>query len=364
MFGHVNLPEPGTEEAAALCRHWDWSTSAGKRELADSRELSYGGVANWRARCKRFQIPPTEAIRQDFSLEEHFRRMQAVDELILPHFRTPAEMSLRIETKLPIATVHSADWHMGEPGCDYDSLIRDIGVTCSEPGLYTVLGGDAQHNIIQPSKIGSSHNQQPISVQKSATALAAKRLHESGHLLFVGGGNHPYWSAQATGEDWDLELARRYHFVYTKAGAMIHIVAGEMDYPEFWEHKGKYSSTFNQTHGPKQSQRVYHPRARIVVREHQHIAAMEQYRYDDRECVAIRTGTYVTRSDFAEQNGLYGAHICNPAVVMFPDRDWLVGFKFMEDAIVYLRAIRADYEKRGLGKASEHVKVDNQSLAS
>ena len=323
-------------------------------QAAQDRGVTYRGLLNWRAKCRRFDAPENVA-PQTFSLSEHFRIVKEMDGLIEPHFRTQSELSIHLDTKLPIAICHTADWHMGEVGCDYETLEQDIETESTEPGLYTVLGGDAYSNIIQPSKIGSAHNQTAISVQKAMYVLAVKALQDSNHLLFAGTGNHPYWTALATGEDWDLELARRLNIVYTKHGAMVNIICGDILYPEFWEHKGKYGSSFNQTHGPKQSQRVYHPRARIVVREHQHIGDVEQYRYDDRECVAMRTGTYVVYSDFAAQNGLYGAHVCNPTVVLFPDKDWLVGFKDMGDAIIYLRAVRAQYESDGKGKASEHV---------
>jgi len=357
MFGHPELPKAGTREAVKLCEQWDSSTAKTKRYIAEhDYGVSYGGMGNWRTRMKRYEVPPTQNIRQDFTLDDHFDRLISLNELTLPHTNMPAELTVEVASALPIAVSHMADLHQGETGCDYDAIRRDHHIVCTEPGLYNVMGGDAYSNIIQPGMIGSAHNQAPISVQKAMYYLEVKEQHDSGHMLFMGTGNHPYWSALATGEDWDLELARRLNTVYTKHGAMVHIVVGEMLYDEFWEHKGKYESSFNQTHGPKQSQRVYHPRARIVVREHKHVAAIEQYRYDDRECVAIRPGTYVVYSDFAARNGMYGAHVCNPTVVMFPDRDWLVGFKFMEDAIVYLRAVRAEYEQRGLGAASEHIR--------
>ena len=56
--------------------------------------------------------------------------------------------------------------------------------------------------------------------------------------------------------------------------------------------------------------------------------------------MAIRTGTYGVYDDYAQQNGYFGSHVCNPTVIMFPDRDKLVGFKDMKDAIIYLRAVR------------------------
>jgi len=354
VFGHVNLPTPGTDKARELCRLWDTSSGPDKRIAAQEYGCTYGGLYNWRARCRKHDIAPTKAI-PDFSLSEHFKRVRQMDELILPHYECPSELTIAIPTSLPIAVCHTADWHMGEPGCDYESLEHDIGIWTTEPGLYSVLGGDIYHNIIQPAKIGSSHNQTPISVQKAMYVLAVKALLERGHLLFMGTGNHPYWSAQATVEDWDLELARRLRIAYAKHGALVHIVTGDIDYPEWWEHKGRYGSSFNPTHGPKQSQRVYHPRARIVAREHEHVGDVEQYRYDGQECVALRTGTYTLYDDWAAQNGMYGAHVCNPTVVLYPDRDHVVAFKFMEDALVYLRSVRRDYEQRGFGRADEHI---------
>ncbi len=354
MFGHATLPAPDSNEARELCRLWDTSTSADKRREAMARGVTYGGMYNWRARCRSYDLP-RQAAPPSFSLHQHFERVKLLDEVILQHYQTPGELVVRVPTSLPIAVMHMADWHMGEPGCDYDALEADLQTVCTEPGLYAVPGGDAYHNIIQPSKIGSAHNQTPISVQKAMYVLAIKQQQEAGHLLFMGTGNHPYWSALATGEDWDLELARRLRIAYAKHGAMIHIVVGDIDYIEWWEHKGRYGSSFNQTHGPKQSQRVYHPRARIVVREHEHVGDVEQYRYDDRECAALRTGTYSLYSDFAAQNGYYGSHVCNPTVVLFPDKDWLTAFKFHTDALVYLRAVRQEYEQQGFGKASEHI---------
>ena len=85
---------------------------------------------------------------------------------------------------------------------------------------------------------------------------------------------------------------------------------------------------------------MHYPDARIIVIEHNHIADMEQYRYNERECVAIRTGTYGVYDDYAQQNGFFGSHVATPTIVLFPDKDKVVGFKDMYDAITYLRAVR------------------------
>ena len=103
-----------------------------------------------------------------------------------------------------------------------------------------------------------------------------------------------------------------------------------------------HNSSFNLTHCCKQNQRLHFPDARVVVVEHQHTGAIEQYIYNEKECVAIRTGTYAVYDDYALQNGYFGAHVCNPTVVFYPNEDKLVGFKDMRDAAVYLKAVRGD----------------------
>ena len=115
-----------------------------------------------------------------------------------------------------------------------------------------------------------------------------------------------------------------------------------MIYPELALHKGRFNSSFNLTHVCKQYQRMYMPDARIVTVEHQHIAAIEQARYNENECVYIRTGTYDVYDDYAQQNGFFGSHVANPTVIMFPHEDKLVPFKDMRVAAEYLRAVRND----------------------
>ena len=145
----------------------------------------------------------------------------------------------------------------------------------------------------------------------------------------------------AEGEDWDAEIARKMKLVYLKHYAKIYWKVGEMVYPELALHKGRFNSSFNLTHTCKQYQRLYAPDARMVTVEHRHQAAIEQYRYNEKECVAIRPGTYAVYDDFAQQNGYFGAHVANPTVILYPHEDKIIGFKDMWDAVVYLRAVRS-----------------------
>ena len=84
---------------------------------------------------------------------------------------------------------------------------------------------------------------------------------------------------------------------------------------------------------------MYFPQARIVVVEHHHQAAVEQYRYAEKECVAIRPGTYAVYDDYAQQYGFFGSHVANPCCVLYPDRDKIVAFKDMRDASTFMEAL-------------------------
>jgi len=44
--------------------------------------------------------------------------------------------------------------------------------------------------------------------------------------------------------------------------------------------------------------------------------------------------------DYAQQNGFFGSHVCNPTVVLYPNEDRIVGFKDAREAVIYLRAVR------------------------
>lgn len=282
-------------------------------------------------------LPPKYNFAKSASWEEHIETMKQMDKLIAFHQRTPSKITIEIKTDSPVVRAVSADWHLGMFGVDYKSFQEDVDYIRDEPLLKVNIGGDGYHNIIQPSKMGSGHNQAPISVQRGLYVLTLEKLREK--IDTIRTGNHNYWTTLAEGEDWDMEITRKIKLVYLKHFGVVFYKVGKMVYPWLMMHKSRYNSSFNLTHNCKQNQRLHFPDARVVVAEHQHVAAIEQYRYNERECIAIRPGTYAVYDDYAQQNGYFGAHVCNPAVVMFPNEDRLVGFKDMRDAVTFLRGL-------------------------
>ena len=319
-----------------LCSIWEKSTRQERLELCNKWGLGYDEAKSLyeRKHPRKFKT----MYPQDTSWEKQIEVIKQMDNLIAYHQFVPSEIAVSIKTTKPVALAFTADWHLGMFGVDYDSFYKDINTIETEDGLHCFIGGDGRQNMIQPSKLGSSHNQTPIAVQNGLYVLTIKKLLSK--IVAVGTGNHNYWTTMAEGEDWDREITRRLKLVYTKHSGRINIRVGKISYPVLRLHKSRYNSSFNLTHSCKQYQRMHYPDARVIVIEHNHIADMEQYRYNERECVAIRTGTYGVYDDYAQQNGFFGAHVATPTIVLFPDKDKVVGFKDMYDAITYLRAVR------------------------
>ncbi len=342
----MSIPRKGTKEWDREVTFYQNSTKAQREERAKKLGYqdanSYGIQMNHRGvHMPEKKVPKTDyQLPPDSSWEKHLKVIKEMDELVAFHQKIPTEVTIEYQTEKPICLVETSDWQLGQFGVDYNAFQEDIELICSEPGVICDVGGDALQNIIQAAKIGSSHNQTPIPVQHGLTVLTLKKLIAADSLNTIRTGNHSHWSASLTGEDWLGETAKRLKIIYTKHGARVNLIVGNQEYPYMARHVGRFNSSFNLTHSNKQEQRLNYPWARFTVFEHTHVAAMEQYRYNDRECLAIRTGTYATYDDYAQQWGFYGAHVANPAIIMYPNEDRMIGFKDFHEAIVYLRAAR------------------------
>lgn len=327
--------KPKGKEFAKFFEEWKYADHQHKTTaMVEAWGASYGTMANWFSQAADIILPEHEIPYG--TLEEHFAAFIENDRLASYHQKIPSELTIKIKTDKPIVIAESADWHIGMNGTAYVQLLDDINwMASTDPKLFKVLiGGDTLHNIIQQSKMGSSHNQQYICSQKAAFYQILERLGE--HILAMGTGNHNFWSALLTGEDWDMETAHRLRLIYLKHRAYIRLVIGEMDYPIIWMHKGKYASGFNPTHSNKQYQRLYYPDARIIIKEHTHKADMETYEYHNRQCVALIPGSYAVDDDFAQSEGYAPCVPHNPAVVLWPKCDKLLSFFDMRDAYDYV----------------------------
>lgn len=337
----AKFPEVGTKEFNDIKTRYEVGESV--KTIADSYDVSPRTIKDHMSynqiKRQNAQVTTNYTLEPDASWEDHIRIIKEMNSLVARHQKIPTELDIHYKTDLPIGLAFSADWQLGQFGVDYESFEDDINLFATEPGLYIDLGGDIVSNIIQASKIGSSHNQTPIPVQLGLTVLTLKKIAHKCNTVKTG--NHDWWSTTLTGEDWLGETVRRLKLIYIKHGARVNLKIGNQEYPYYARHVGRFNSSFNPTHSNKQEQRMNFPWARFTVFEHHHVADVESYRYDGKECAAIRTGTYAVYDDHAQQWGYYGAHVCTPMIVMFPNEDRLVAFKNLRDGVDFLRYARS-----------------------
>ncbi len=333
--------KPIGAELSELLSIYQAATHQDKLKLAERYGVGLGTLRNWVSQTFVPQFVPSA----ELTWAEHLALLKMESRAVDEHHRIPSEIFIEIKSDFPIGICFTADWQLGEPGVDLEAFEQDTNTLTSADGVWTAIGGDGYSNIVQPAKMGSAHNQSPIVIQKAFYYQTVEKYAHANKCLFIGTGNHNWFSYLVDGEDWDMELSKRLKVVYTKHGAMINLKVGDMIYPIFRQHKGRFNSSTNITNTCKQYQRLYFPQSRVTVIEHDHVSAVEQYAYDGKECIAIRPGTYAVRSDYALSNGFYGSHVGNPVVILYPYEDRIVGFKNMRDGIQYLKAVRPKQEE-------------------
>ncbi len=333
------LPEGETAKSIIALYECARGDTAKQRALQKKlRYQNWNSVRDLISRLKR--IPEPDLYREPYAptLSDHLKAFRETDAIIDYHQRVPFEWVFPIESDLPVAVCFTADWQGGQHGVDYDQFEADHRTWLNTERFYVNVGGDCYQNIIQASKMGSSHNQQPISAQRGFYVSALKPLHDAKKLIAIGTGNHNYWTAMLSGEDWDMEFSRKLGIAYTKHAAIIHVKVGEQDYPILRLHKGRFNSGINLTNTCKQHQRIDFPKARVVVVEHHHQPVIETYYYNNIQCVAARPGTYAVYDDHALSEGFFGSRVANPTIVLYPHEDKIVPFLNQYDAITYLKA--------------------------
>jgi len=245
------------------------------------------------------------------------------------------DLTVSIDTTEPIGVVFISDAHLGEMGTDMERLDQDVTTIAEHPRLYAYLGGDMAHNFILSvmAHFGTMDDSilSPLA-QQELLQWFVERLEDS--LIAIGTGNHDWWTKRQAGLDQTQDMAKRYNIVYTGHGGLVRLTVGQQKYRIYRRHKGRYNSSFNLTHMVK---RMLEQEADfdVGVVEHGHVPAIEQFIRKGQRHIAVRTGSYLTKSAFAAEIGMtweYGT----PVVVFHPDQHQMTPFWSIEEAMAYL----------------------------
>ena len=167
------------------------------------------------------------------------------------------------------------------------------------------------------------------------------------HSYLVGGlvahNCHDDWDSKIDDRDFVAELCKVTDSVNLWHGGMINVVVGSETYKIFARHKYKNESGLNTTNAQRNMLNDAGP-CDIAALGHKHFPDMQMLDRMDQKVVYLRSGSYKKYDEFGQKIGGYSGKKSVPCVIVFPDSHKIVPFQELEDAIIYLKAVRKDYE--------------------
>jgi hypothetical protein len=286
------------------------------------------------------ELPPTASMEELWLLMEEMQRCQQA------MLGTLCKKYVKITTDKPIGVVFLSDMHIGSSGTDHVQLRKHIDMIADTPGLYVFLGGDAVDNFILSSLIHASRTDvvRPM-VQYRLLEYILHKIKDK--VIAVGDGNHTSWTKQLADVDMLGEITKGWPVVYTGNGGIVELIVGEVPYRIYRQHKGRFNSAFNLTHTVKRAWEFSPDDFDIGIGEHMHQPSVEPFTRHSQRKVAICTGTYKVYDEWALANGMYGADIGTPLVILYPNEKRIIVPEFMDDlgrAVRYLKLERDEYK--------------------
>lgn len=243
----------------------------------------------------------------------------------------------------PVGIAFLADIHLGASGTNYAALEKDLEIIEHTPGLYVVIGGDVIDNHIKHLAATIASGMTPGSQWKWCADLL-KRL--SPRLVAVVGGNHEAWTVAATGYEPLRELAATIATPYDADEIVVRYAVGNQNYLGIVRHKGRFQSSMNPSHAPKQHYRFGDFAFDFCVFCDQHQYTIEPFQAHGLQRWVLRPGSYQERSAFSRARGYPAASPFSPVIILRPDRRDLHGFASIEWGAEMLSGIRAKWLRR------------------
>lgn len=163
------------------------------------------------------------------------------------------------------------------------------------------------------------------------------------HSYLVGGlvahNCHDDWDNKIDDRDFVAELCKVTDSVNLWHGGMINVVVGDETYKIFARHKYKNESGLNTTNAQRNMLNDAGP-CDVAALGHKHFPDMQMLDRMDQKVVYLRNGSYKKYDEFGQKIGGYSGKKSVPCVVLFPDTHKVVPFQELEDAIIYLKAVR------------------------
>ena len=216
-------------------------------------------------------------------------------------FAAEKNRRIRINTAEPFAITWFTDTHLGDNGCEYDTLIEHCRLTATTPHAFGVFMGDASNNWPTDGKLGRQWAVQETS-KAQERQLVEWFLKESGvPWLFWALGNHDLWGDGET----ILRMMNADLVPMAAWGARVTLeFANGRECRMDLAHDHKGNSQWNALHAETKVAQMGEP-ADFVFSGHRHNAALHFEEYAGRRQATwlMRAKGYKSADSYAFVNG-------------------------------------------------------------
>jgi UDP-2,3-diacylglucosamine pyrophosphatase LpxH len=240
----------------------------------------------------------------------------------------------------PIALALLSDLHIGNATTDYRQLKNDAELIKNTNGMYAIFHGDGIDNWIVP-KLLQLQRGQAVNFEQELLLFESWLSMISDKLVAVVAGNHDNWTHSLSGIDIVKRMLKNTKVLYDRDEVRTVMTVNGNNWEFCIRHKWLGSSIYNPTHGIERYSRMG-ASFDIGIGGHTHIASIsrEFISYDNRQCMAIITGTYKKYDGFARQLGLpHCPHNGSGAIILKPNGThlWIRDLQEAAEYITYLR---------------------------
>jgi len=240
----------------------------------------------------------------------------------------------------PVAIALLSDLHIGNSTTDYRQLRTDAELIKNTDGMYAIFHGDGIDNWIVP-KLLMLQRGQAVNFEQELLLFESWLSMIEEKLIVVVSGNHDNWTYSLSGIDIVKRMLRHTKVLYDRDEVRTVINLAGKSWEFCIRHKWLGSSIYNPTHGIERYSRMG-ASFDIGIGGHTHIGSLsrEFLSYDNRQCMAIITGTYKKYDGFARQLGLpHCPHNGSGAIILNNNGNhmWIRNLQDAADYITFLR---------------------------
>lgn len=242
------------------------------------------------------------------------------------------EASVVIEAphkELPIVVGLLSDMHYGSINVNYEILNRHLDIIEQTPNFYMATNGD-HVDFFNAIKFASGMSENPINQQLQARTLMLRlrELDQQGKILVLSHGNHDNFGQEAGQDFFDSFLSEFNAPIFT-SGGLLHMFVQGQEYKMLLNHTYWGKSKINATNAAKRLME-YEGGGDIDIAwlGHSHNSSYEHFERGGKDVLAIVSGTYKLRDDWAARNGL-GSRGQQPGIslMLWPGERKMQAFK-------------------------------------